>query len=139
MSYRLSKKSLGNLIGVHPEIAFIPVEAIKITKMDFMVFEGVRTMKRQKYLYSTGASKTLDSYHLYGLAIDLVPTPEGKKSWDESLFPPVVEAVKEVIKAHGLAVQWGYDLWKWDLAHWQMSGFKYSYDVRNLKHKLECI
>lgn len=136
MAYRFSIKSKSNLVGLHPEIGFMFTEAIKITTMDFMLFEGVRTMQRQRYLYATGASKTLDSYHLYGLAGDAVPTPNGKPSWEEDLFPPMVEAIKQVIKTHGLAVQWGYDLWKWDLAHFQMSGFKHSYDVRKFDPKV---
>ena len=128
--YRLSNRSLSALVGVHPSIAIIPQEAIKITPVDFMVFEGIRTMKRQRYLYSTGASKTLDSYHLYGLAIDIVPYVNGELSWEEEYFPPIVESVKTVIDEYNLPVQWGYDLWKWDLAHWQMSNFKRSYDAR---------
>lgn len=134
--YRFSKRSKGNLVGLHPEIGFMFTEAIKITEMDFMLFEGVRTMKRQRYLYATGASKTLDSYHLYGLAGDAVPTPNGKLTWKEEYFPPMVKAIKQVIKTHGLEVQWGYDLWKWDKAHFQMSGFKHSYDVRDLITKV---
>ena len=136
--YRLGNRSKGSLIGLHPEIGFMFTEAIKITKQDFTLFEGVRSMKRQKYLYATGASKTLDSYHLYGLAGDAVPYHNGKLDWSEELFPPITVAMKDVIKTHGLAVQWGYDLWKWDMAHWQMSGFKNSYDVRKYKHKLVC-
>ena len=137
--YLFSNKSKSNLVGLHPEIGFMFTEAIKISTMDFMLFEGVRTMQRQRYLYATGASKTLDSYHLYGLAGDAVPTPASnnhKPTWEEEYFPPMVAAIKDVIKTHGLTVQWGFDLWEWDMAHFQMSGFKNSYDVRKLDPKV---
>jgi hypothetical protein len=130
--YKLGKKSLKNLVGVHPILGFAVQEAIKITKQDFTVLEGVRTVERQAQLVKDGASKTLDSYHLYGLAVDLVAIVDGKPSWSEKLYPEIARAMKEVIKKHGLPIEWGFDKWKWDMPHWQMTGYKKEYDIRTI-------
>jgi len=130
--YKLSQKSLSNLVGVHPLIAFAVTEAIKVTKQDFMVFEGIRTMQKQQEYYDKGTSKTLDSYHLYGLAVDLVAYKKGP-SWDEVLYPEINRAMKEVITKHNLVgIDNGFDIWGWDLPHWQLTGMKAEYDIRTI-------
>jgi len=45
--------------------------------------------------------------------------------------------MKEVIKKHDLDIDWGYDMWKWDLPHFQITkieGFdaRRVYDFREL-------
>ena len=130
--YKLSNKSYKKLIGVHPELGFAITEAIKITDQDFSVFEGVRTMARQKQLVKKGKSKTFKSYHLYGLAADLVAyTPRGL-SWDAKYYKEIHRAMTEVIGAHGLHIDNGFDLWGWDMPHWQMTGYRKKYDIRKI-------
>jgi len=41
---------MANLIGIHPVLSFAVVKAIKVTKQDFTVFEGVRSIERQQKL-----------------------------------------------------------------------------------------
>jgi len=130
--YKLGRKSLSRLVGVHPELTFAVSEAIKISKQDFSVTEGVRPMERQRQLYRDGLSRTLDSYHIYGLAVDLVPYTRYGLKWDEKLFPEIRRAMYEVIRAHGLRIDNGYDLWKWDMPHWQLTGKKAEYDIRKI-------
>ena len=137
-NYRFSNHSKGQLIGLYPDLGFMFSEGLKITKQDFILFDGVRTTAQQVALVARGVSKTLDSYHLYGLAGDAVPWHNGRPRWDEELFVELISALKQVIKTHGLPIQNGFDLWGWDMAHWQMSGFKSSYDVRKYKHDLIC-
>lgn len=131
------KKSLGNLIGVYPPLAAVAMEAIKISKTDFSVFEGVRTIKRQRMLVRSGRSRTLRSYHLNGLALDLVPFIDGKLTWSNiKAFKEIERAINEASK------KLGYDFihrpFSWDLAHWQCSGKKEEYDIRNLTNKVIC-
>ena len=131
--YKLSKKSWRELQGVHPVLAFAVEEAIKITKQDFMVFDGVRSAKEQEKLVARGVSKTNNSYHLYGLAVDLVAYVNSKPTWEEKYYKEIAIAMKKVIKTHNLKdIDWGYDLWGWDLAHWQMTGFRKKYDIRKM-------
>lgn len=128
--YQLSSRSLKELVGVHPALAFAVTEAIKITKQDFMVLDGTRTPSEQEKLVARGVSKTMDSYHLYGLAVDLVAYVDGKPSWEREYYAEIARAMKSVIKKHNLPIEWGYDKWSWDLPHWQMTGYKDKYDAR---------
>ena len=130
--YKLSKRSLRELIGVHPELAFAVMEAIKITKQDFMVFDGVRTSKEQRKLIDRGVSKSKNSYHLYGLAVDLVAYVDGKATWEEKYYKEIEKAMDKVIAKYSLNIEWGYDMWKWDLAHWQLTGYRNKYDIRKI-------
>jgi len=134
VSYKLSERSLSRLVGLHPALSFAVTEAIRVTPVDFGVIEGVRTIERQRELVETGKSKTLDSYHLYGLAVDLVPYIDGRYRWDDdTAFSAVAGAMKQVIDTHGLKIDWGWELWQWDKPHWQMTGMKTVYDVRRLE------
>ena len=130
--YHLSRRSMKELIGVHPILAFAVTEAIKITKQDFMVLDGVRTSQEQEKLVARGVSKTYNSYHLYGLAVDLVAYVNGKPSWKHKYYKEIDKAMKHVIYTHNLPIDWGYDLWGWDSAHWQLTGMRNQYDIRNI-------
>ena len=130
--FRLSKRSQKELIGVEPALAFLVTEAIKITKQDFMVLDGVRSMKEQRKLVDRGVSKTFNSYHLNGLAVDLVAYVDGSLTWDAKYYPAIAKAMKKVAKKHNIKVDWGFDLWGWDMAHFQRTGNRDKYDIRKL-------
>lgn len=132
MPYRLSNRSYRELVGVHPYLGFLAQEAIAITPVDFLVFDGIRTLEEQQALVSAGASKTLKSYHLYGLAVDLVPWINGAPRWEHEPMDRIHDACVTIIQAHGLPIDNGHDLWGWDKPHWQMSGWKDKYDAREL-------
>lgn len=133
MSFKLGKRSLRRLVGVHPELAFAVHEAIKISDVDFGVTEGVRSMSRQRKLVRQGRSKTLKSYHLNGLAVDLVPYIDGNYRWDSNeAFDSIAKAMNEVIKKYDLNIQNGFALWGWDRPHWQMTGWRSKYDIRKI-------
>ena len=120
------------LVGVHPILSFAVTEAIKHTTQDFMVLDGLRTEKEQEKLVARGVSKTMDSYHLYGLAVDLVAYVDGKPTWDKQYYAAIANAMKYVIDKYDLPIEWGYDKWSWDMPHWQMTGWKNKYDFRKL-------
>ena len=130
--YKLSNRSMKELVGVHPILSFAVTEAIKHTKQDFMVLDGLRTTKEQEKLVARGVSKTMNSYHLYGLAVDLVAYVDSKPSWDKKYYPDIADAMKHVIEKYSLPIDWGYDMWSWDLAHWQLSGMMDTYDIRKI-------
>lgn len=131
--YRLSKRSKKELTGVHPKLAFVVMEAIKITKQDFMVLDGIRTPREQRKLVERGVSKTMDSYHLYGLAVDLVAYVNGKPTWEEKYYKEIAIAMEKAAEMHNIdGIDWGYDLWKWDMAHFQISGMKPYYNAANI-------
>ena len=50
MSFKLGKRSLSNLEGVHPDLVKVVNRAIELTQVDFTVIEGLRTKERQAQL-----------------------------------------------------------------------------------------
>ncbi len=121
MSFILSQKSLRRLEGVHPDLVKVVKRAIQITPIDFIVVEGLRTKERQAYLVEKGASKTMNSRHLTGHAVDLAPIVDNKVSWDWKHYYPLAEAVKKAAEEVKVKVEWGGD-WKSfkDGPHWQL-------------------
>jgi peptidoglycan LD-endopeptidase CwlK len=95
------------LAGVHPDLVAV-VEAAR-QQVSFIVVEGMRTRERQAQLVKSGASRTMDSRHLTGHAVDLAPTVDGDVRWDWPLFYPMAKAVKDAALARGVALVWGGD------------------------------
>lgn len=109
MSFRLSKRSLDRLEGVHPALVGVVQAAILRTPVDFMVTEGLRTPARQAALVRAGASRTLKSRHLTGHAVDVAALMDGRVRWDWPLYPRIAEAFKAAARARGVALVWGGD------------------------------
>lgn len=65
--------SEAKLKGVHADLAGVVREAYSRSPVPFAVIEGLRTKDRQAQLVKAGASKTMNSYHLTGHAVDLWP------------------------------------------------------------------
>jgi peptidoglycan LD-endopeptidase CwlK len=123
MAYKLGNKSLQKLEGVHPDLVAVVKRAIEITEQDFSVIEGLRSYERQKELVKKGASKTMNSRHLTGHAVDIAPYP---LSWDWEYFYPIADAMKDAAQELGIDLEWGGD-WKSfrDGPHWQLSWKSY--------------
>ncbi|MCB5320382.1 M15 family metallopeptidase, partial [Yersinia massiliensis] len=96
-----------NLIGVHPDLVKVVRRALEITPIDFKVIEGCRTVERQRELVKDGASQTMNSRHLTGHAVDIVPLPDGKVSWEWKYFYPMADAMKQAATELGITVEWG--------------------------------
>ena len=111
--YRLSNRSKKRLEGVHPDLVKVVNRAIQITEKDFSITCGLRTVQEQRKLVSMGKSRTMNSRHLTGHAVDMVPYPV---SWEWDDFTPIVEAFKKAAKDLGVPIVCGYD-WGWDAPH----------------------
>ena len=109
MTFVLAAQSLARLKGVHPDLIRVVKRAIGLTPVDFRVLEGVRTLERQKQLVAAGASRTLNSRHLTGHAVDLGALINGKVAWDWPLYPKIAAAVKQAAKEEGVPIVWGGD------------------------------
>jgi len=109
MSYRFSARSLRNLKGVHAELIRVAQRARTLTPIDFMVIEGLRSPARQAALVKAGASRTLNSRHLTGHAIDVVAVVEGQVRWDWPLYPRIAAAFKQAAREQGVKIVWGGD------------------------------
>lgn len=103
----LSERSLKNLVGVHPDLEKVVKRAIQITRTDFTVIEGLRTQARQRELVRKGASKTMNSRHLTGHAVDIVPVKNGVISWRIDDYYPLAEAMATAADELGVRVRWG--------------------------------
>lgn len=107
MTFKLSRRSRGNLIGVNPDLVAVVERAIEITKVDFAVTEGLRTEARQRELFAIGATQTMDSKHLNGEAVDLVAFIGGRISWDLNLYDEIADAMKQAAIEKDVALRWG--------------------------------
>lgn len=138
---KFSKRSLGNLEGVHPALVRLMEAAIVDTPVDFTIVEGVRTTARQKALYAQGRTApgprvtnadgvTHKSNHQphadgYGHAADVYPYVDGSVRVDEpyvdALLTDLAAHVKNVARNLGIAVTWGGD-WKnpYDPPHFEI-------------------
>jgi peptidoglycan L-alanyl-D-glutamate endopeptidase CwlK len=126
MTYSFGIKSVKKMTGVHPALKKVLYRAIEITDVDFSIIEGVRTLERQKHLVASGASKTLNSRHLSGHAVDIAPYVEGEIRWDWPLYHRLAKVMKTASKEIGVPVQWGGDWIRFkDGPHWQLPWGKY--------------
>jgi len=130
--YNLSLRSRQRLSGVNPLLVEVVKRAIEITKQDFFVGEGVRSVERQKKLVASGASRTMNSRHITGHAVDLHPYPydgdhdvDGVPNSDDyDAYKPIVDAMRQAADELGVALVHGYD-WGWDAPHHEMDRKKY--------------
>ena len=122
MAYQFSQRSLDRMQRVHPDLIIVMKRALSKSPIDFAVIEGRRTLARQKELVARGASKTLNSRHLTGHAIDVVPLDNGSVSWAWPLYHQLAPVIKQAAADLGVAIEWGGD-WRTfkDGPHWQLS------------------
>jgi peptidoglycan LD-endopeptidase CwlK len=107
---KFSARSLKNLNGIHPDLRRVMDRALQDSPLDFIVIEGLRTEARQRQLVAQGASKTMNSRHLTGHAVDLLPIgPNGKGAFDWPLYDRLGPAVKEAAAKEGVQIVWGGD------------------------------
>lgn len=134
MAFVLSAKSLAKLDGVDPKLVAVVKRAIKISPIDFMVVQGLRSKedaytnwgkgRNVEQLIAAGVpnpsryaqptepkvtwlAKPLGSKHITGKAVDLLPDPYDWK--DVSRFKAVADAVKQAASELGAPVVWGGD------------------------------
>ena len=119
MAYKLSTRSQERLMGVEPELKEVVYEAIKLTKIDFGVIEGVRTEEQQKALVESGASQTMKSKHLEGRAVDLMAYVGGRGCWELNVYDEIADAMKEAAVKVDVAVRWGAAWTVTDIREWE--------------------
>lgn len=105
--FKLSKRSMAKLSGVHPDMVAVVQRAIELTPIDFGITEGLRTTLRQKELVAAGASKTMNSRHITGHAIDVVAYVGSEVRWDFGLYLQIAEAFRQAARELNIPVVWG--------------------------------
>jgi len=135
--YAFGNRSQSLLLTVKPSLRKVAERAIQLSKVDFGVVQGARTLDQQKRLYGQGRSGaqcvakgipaayarpdmnvvtwTLNSNHIGGNAIDVCPVINGNFVWDNDgrlgLWPQVATAFKAAATETGIPIYWGGD-WK---------------------------
>ena len=113
----LMERDRQRLAGLHPDLVRV-VERARLA-MPFIVVEGMRTRERQAQLVKSGASRTMDSRHLTGHAVDLgywlddgdgIPE-NGEVRWDWPLYHKQARWLKDVAADLHVPIICGAD-WK---------------------------
>lgn len=110
--YQLGKTSEARLVGVHPHLVACVRRAITLTRQDFTVHEGVRSLATQREFVARGASQTLDSRHLqgadgYGHAVDLYAWVDGAVRFEWALYVPIADAMRQAARELGIPLRYG--------------------------------
>jgi len=118
MTYKLGNRSKEKLEGVDERMIAIVRYAINVTKQDFSVICGLRTMDEQRALVAKGASQTMKSKHIGGNAVDLMAYVDGGR-WELNLYDEIADAMAEGARAISTPVKWGAawsvgDIREWD-------------------------
>lgn len=112
-----SRKSLSTC---HPDLQRVAAEAIK--HFDFTVLCGHRNKAEQEAAVANGASKLHWPKSMHNSnpsrAMDCVPHP---LDWnDADAFKAMAAEIKAAAARVGVKLDWGYDLWKWDMPHFEL-------------------
>ncbi len=121
MAFAFGARSLARLKGVHPDLVRVMTRAIGCSPIDFSVIEGVRTLARQKQLMAAGATRTMNSRHLTGHAVDIAPYVGGSIRWDWPLYHQLALVVKKAAADLEVPITWGggWTSFK-DGPHWEL-------------------
>jgi peptidoglycan L-alanyl-D-glutamate endopeptidase CwlK len=126
--------SVEKLRGIRVPLPGVMIAARKLAVFD--IIEGVRTLDRQRELFARGASKTMNSRHLTGHAVDIWPIDPatGRRVHDEDArerdrllwlhLARIAEIVKRIAREQGVQIDWGGD-WGWDAPHFELNRARY--------------
>lgn len=106
-SFTLSAASRKELARVHEALVSVIERATHLSVQEFAVHDGIRTIDEQKQMVQKGAAQTLDSRHVTGHAVDLVPYINGKLRWE---WPPIyliADAMRMGAQELEIPLRWG--------------------------------
>jgi peptidoglycan L-alanyl-D-glutamate endopeptidase CwlK len=131
----LPQRSLDKLAKVHPDLRMVILAAAVDTPLQFIVTEGMRSYERQLELFREKKSRTMNSRHLTGHAVDIAVWEDmdedkvvgvNELSWKFSKYAEIAEHVKAVAHELGVEIIWGGDFRNFkDGPHFELSHAKY--------------
>jgi peptidoglycan L-alanyl-D-glutamate endopeptidase CwlK len=107
VKFQFGQSSLRELEGVDDRLAAVVHRALELTEQDFSVHDGLRTFEEQQALVISGASHTLESKHLKGHAVDLVPYVNGKLRWEWEPIYSIARAMRQAAQELNVPIRWG--------------------------------
>ncbi len=119
--FKLSTRSMSRLEGISPDIIGVVTEAIKLTRVDFGVTCGIRTVEEQEKLVASGASQTMKSKHLEGRAVDLVAYVGSNVSWQLNMYDDIADAMAMASRKLDVPLKWGAAWTVGNIADWKGS------------------
>lgn len=124
--FKFGERSIQRLQGVHPDLVKVMHRAIAASPIDFTVLEGLRSLEQQKKYMASGATRTMNSRHLTGHAVDIAPFIDGKIRWDWPLYHQIAPIVKKAAAELKIPITWGGD-WRTfkDGPHWELPWKEY--------------
>ena len=111
----LDARSEKNLRGVHPDLVRVVRACADACPVAFTITEGLRTKERQKVLFDKGASKTMNSRHITGHAVDVAAMIDFDGDgdleirWDWPLYQRIAGHMKDAAFQLGVPITWGGD------------------------------
>lgn len=107
--WRFSINSEAQLKTVKPQLAAVMRRALELSPIDFRISEGKRSAERQALLFAHKATRTLNSRHLTGDAVDVAAVVGGQVRWDWPLYGQIAAAVKLAARELNTKITWGGD------------------------------
>ena len=108
---KLDERSERNLNGVHPDLIRAIRAAADAIQDDapakFIITEGLRTAERQKVLVAEGKSKTMNSRHLTGHAVDIAIILDGKLTWNYAEYEAMSKIILREAVKQSVPIMWG--------------------------------
>jgi muramidase (phage lysozyme)/uncharacterized protein YcbK (DUF882 family) len=99
-----------NLASIKPQLGDVVKRAQELAGVKFVVGSGKRDQALQDKAVQWGWSKTRDSNHLHGDAVDIwIVEDDGSVSFDAKKLTEVAKAMKQAAKELGVGIQWGGD------------------------------
>lgn len=88
MTFALGKRSLRNLIGVHPDLIELAHRVIRKTEVDYCILDGGgKRTQAQANAFAKAGTGVKKSRHLTGDAIDFVVWKNGRATWAQADIP----------------------------------------------------
>ena len=119
--HKFGKRSVNNLIGVHPILVAFAFDLLYQSPFDIGISDGVRTKAEQKVNVKNGVSWTMDSKHRLRVfegietpvagAFDLFILINGKAVWTPDTYEMLRPTIIAVESGLGAPIVWGAD-WK---------------------------
>lgn len=143
------EKTNHRLKGVNPILQDVINDAYNAgLPFDINIAQGLRSIEEQRKAVAGGFSKTMNSKHLTGNAVDIYPVIDGKVIMDAShpafaqlhnaLIPHFKNRVGDLDKGWSWGGVWGKEAGSrvpvgkgWDLPHYEITSDSYKYDPNN--------
>jgi len=105
--------------GVDERLVACVKRAIELSEIDFGVTQGLRTIEEQEALVAKGASKTMKSKHIDGLAVDLMAYVNGRGCWELNVYDEIADAMKAAAQELDVPIRWGAAWHINDIREWE--------------------